>query len=288
MLNPVGTIKGIWIGDSSLFRLNSGRQYLFGLSAYVESPLQLPPSMLKDEELKTQLLKGCLPNEVRVEKGDQDEIEADKSVRKYLRENIDDWLDKYQDKGIVKVLSLIKDDDLEYFVSATRPFCRTHPPRFTDTNDLWILSECATVGVDFVVTQNYRSIDHGRLNSWFKKQGKTSDFIGDTLTLSEMVLQDVDESIDIVAAMAVSNKPRSIAEDFRNVRLMVENMAYAGWDGLGSRLIGILDHLSNHDTVHLIESARKLSQSGPFQYARKMNADLVMFKRDALALWNNP
>lgn len=136
-------------------------------SAYVGSPLLFVPSMLKDEEVKAQLFKGCLPNEVRVEAGDRDEIEADQLVRKHLRENTNSWLGECQDKGIVKILSPFGDENLEYFVSAFRPFCRTHPPRFIDTNDLQILSECATMGVDFVASHNYRSIDHAKLNNWF-------------------------------------------------------------------------------------------------------------------------
>lgn len=100
-------------------------------------------------------------------------------------------------------------------------------------------------------------------------------------------MQDVDESIDIVAAMAVSNTPRDNAEDFRCVRLMVENLAYAGWDGLGSHLKEMVDNLSHSETNHLIESARERSRFISFQNAREMNANLVRFKRDALALWDD-
>ena len=288
------TLEGIWVGDSNLFRSITSRRYLFGLAASSEQPLRFVPALLQPSEVPGQMARSCLiydvmPRDLQLSSAGKARFaDAYGSLDSEVFEHVQNWFGRWVEKGVIEVRTPQNIKDLSLVRGTLRRYCHPNSDREIEPRDLQIISECVTVGAEYIATHNFNSIDHGELNDWAKyTKGLNRNLIGNASDLSAMLLQSVDDELEIIGAMASSQEPRSFNEETDSINRFITNLFRSHYNRLASDVQKRWNSMCPEQVVSFLYESRELSKTPKFVDAKLMNQELVDISNQARKLWQD-
>ena len=270
-------LEGIWIADSSLFRPTYSRRLLFGLSAYLEKPLALVPSLTDFREIPSMFAYGI---------GADDRLIESEDLLTELRDAMSVWLDREIEKGELFTLHRIPADHNpnRHWSALESMFRRDEEGRYS--RDLDIVAEAVAVDAEFIATNNLKSIDHSALNRWARTRlGRNSDLIGTADDLVKRLLGNTPVVAEIIAGMSIATvADRSNSVEVGSIHRFLDNLRTTGWRETSFKVANHMNRLDEHGVEVLLAQAREFSRTPAFMAARHAEERLQGIYADRLDL----
>ena len=200
---------------------------------------------------------------------------------------VERWLERWIANEAIVVASPQDAWDLSVLRFELRRYCHPNNDREIEPHDLAIISECVAVGAEFIATHNFQSIDHARLNDWSRRsKGQNQDLIGGASDLSKLLLNSVRNELTVIGAMTASYEERSLEEASVIVVRFIGRLFESNYARLADETELTWEHMTREERASLLDTARELSKTPPFERARMMNEELLTIAQDARAEWN--
>ena len=213
-------------------------------------------------------------------------VRAYRECMRQIQLKVDEWMRRWIDNDAIKETAPTSPARLTDLKNTLELFCAPNAQSELVPPDLEILAQVVAIDADFIVTNNFRSIDHGALNGWARREeGKNRNLIGDLAELSDRTVPSYAE-LQIIGAMTASESKRSIDEERRSIDLFIQNLFALRHNRLASRIFDQWTEIREESKdLELIDESRQLSATESFKQARLMNAQLLDISRDATTHW---
>ena len=266
---------GIWIADSNLFRPPYSRRLLFGLSAYLDEPLAVVPSLTDFREVPSMLAYGVAADQ---------RLTESEPLLTGLHETMCVWLDREIEKGELFALHRLPadHDPLRHWGKLQSMFRRDADNKYS--RDLDIVAEAVAVDAEFIATNNLYSIDHSALNQWARTRlGRNSDLIGTADDLVKRLVGDERVVAEIIAGMSVATAAdRSNSVEVASIHRFLDSLGTTGWRETSFKVANHMHRLDEHGVEAIIVQARGLSKTPAFMAARHAEERLQGIYADGL------
>ena len=274
----------IHIADTNVLRVPTLRRYLFGLSAWHDTSLGVPPALMVVSELPLNLVMsvGKTARAWLKRRNDEAWRELFDKQTPDLLDWVYDWLDRGFEQGVFTALKR-PDDALERSIAGEiGVFFKWRIANEEGTNvylnhDLNMVVESIANEAGAVVTHNIRSIDHDRVNRWHSQRtGSNEKLLCSVSELSHRLCHNNELELEIAGAMAVSNSStRSVNDEIRSIQSLVSNLDFNNEIDLAGRTWGVLNECDDLDRRHLVERSRELAATPAFRKVRDLNGAMV-------------